>query len=137
FHESCPPRSDPSLTAGRAVPARLTTLRTHAMKMVRLFAWPPIAHAVLAPLLLATLLPAAAHAEQRNNDEYTRKIREYTTEKFFLTEPVDHLPLAGGAALANQPAVVDVPVGKGHILFLPNNTLWRPETTRSFFILFH
>ena len=35
--------------------------------------------------------PAVA-ATQVNNEEYTAKIREYTTEKFFLTELVDHLP---------------------------------------------
>ena len=35
---------------------------------------------------------AAVAATQVNNEEYTAKIREYTTEKFFLTELVDHLP---------------------------------------------
>ena len=29
---------------------------------------------------------------QAINEEYTRKIKEYTTEKYFLTELVDHLP---------------------------------------------
>src|SRR5258708_6251532 len=36
--------------------------------------------------------PAAAPAPQKDNDAYTAKIREYTTEKFFSTELVDHLP---------------------------------------------
>ncbi|MCA1556256.1 MAG: hypothetical protein LC747_06155, partial [Acidobacteria bacterium] len=37
--------------------------------------------------------PAAATATATRNDEaYTAKIKEYTTEKFFLTELVDHLP---------------------------------------------
>ena len=31
-------------------------------------------------------------AEQKNNEEYGKKIKEYTTEKFFSTEMVDHLP---------------------------------------------
>jgi hypothetical protein len=35
---------------------------------------------------------APAVAAQVNNEEYTAKIREFTTEKFFLTELVDHLP---------------------------------------------
>ncbi len=35
--------------------------------------------------------PKAA-AAQRANEEYSAKIKEYTTEKFFLTELVDHLP---------------------------------------------
>jgi len=35
---------------------------------------------------------AAAPAVQKNDDGYTEKILKYTTEKFFLTELVDHLP---------------------------------------------
>ena len=35
---------------------------------------------------------APAPAPQPNDDEYTAKIREYTTEKYFTTEFVDHLP---------------------------------------------
>ncbi|HYV03642.1 MAG TPA: hypothetical protein VFB82_03595, partial [Blastocatellia bacterium] len=34
----------------------------------------------------------AAAPVARLNDEYTAKIKEYTTEKYFLTELVDHLP---------------------------------------------
>jgi hypothetical protein len=39
--------------------------------------------------------PAAATATKpaaRNDEAYTAKIKEYTTEKYFLTELVDHLP---------------------------------------------
>ncbi len=65
------------------------------------------AQALLA-LALVSVLPVAAQknsnkkptpaatppqaAVQRNDDGYTAKIREYTTEPFFLTELVDHLP---------------------------------------------
>src|SRR5688500_13118600 len=35
---------------------------------------------------------SAASAAGSNNEGYTSKIREYTTEKYFLTELVDHLP---------------------------------------------
>ena len=35
---------------------------------------------------------AKAASASRINEEYTAKIKEYTTEKFFLTELVDHLP---------------------------------------------
>src|SRR5688500_812516 len=35
---------------------------------------------------------SAASAAGPNNEGYTAKIREYTTEKYFLTELVDHLP---------------------------------------------
>ncbi len=35
---------------------------------------------------------AAAPAVQHNDEAYTKKILQYTTEKYFLTELVDHLP---------------------------------------------
>ena len=45
--------------------------------------------------------------------------------------------LAGGRALANTPAVVDVPRGKGHVLLFANNPMWRNETQGSYFLLFN
>ncbi len=45
--------------------------------------------------------------------------------------------LAGGHELANRPAVIDVPVGKGHVLLLANNPMWRQQTQGSFFLLFN
>jgi len=45
--------------------------------------------------------------------------------------------LAGASELANAPAVVDVPVGKGHILMFANNPMWRHQTQGSFFLLFN
>ena len=36
--------------------------------------------------------PARAAAAQPLEDAYTKKIREFTTEPYFLTELVDHLP---------------------------------------------
>ena len=45
--------------------------------------------------------------------------------------------LAGGAELANAPAVIDVPVGRGHVVFFANNPMWRHETQGSFFMLFN
>ncbi|MFI5357688.1 MAG: hypothetical protein ACHQ4G_10175, partial [Opitutales bacterium] len=45
--------------------------------------------------------------------------------------------LAGGRALANSPAVVDVPRGKGHVLLFANNPMWRNETQGSYFLLFN
>jgi hypothetical protein len=69
-------------------------------------------------LLLALLAPAASAAAQagldpalqpgRNpsqpiDEEYTRKIREYTTEKFFLSPLVDYLP---ASATVPTPKVV-------------------------------
>jgi hypothetical protein len=45
--------------------------------------------------------------------------------------------LAGGADLINKPAVVDVPVGKGHVVMFANNPMWRHQTQGSFFLIFN
>jgi len=45
--------------------------------------------------------------------------------------------LAGGQELANRPAVIDVPVGRGHVLLFANNPMWRQQTQGSFFLLFN
>jgi hypothetical protein len=50
----------------------------------------PVFYAMMVFLLLAFTLPILA--KQENDKEYTAKILEFTTEKFFLTELVDHLP---------------------------------------------
>jgi hypothetical protein len=43
--------------------------------------------------------------------------------------------LAGGAALAESPAVVDIPVGKGHVVFFAINPMWRQETHGMFMLV--
>lgn len=45
--------------------------------------------------------------------------------------------LEGGEELQNRAAVVDVPVGKGHVLFFAMNPMWRFETHGNFFLLFN
>ncbi len=45
--------------------------------------------------------------------------------------------LEGGEELANKPAVVDVPLGKGHIVFFAIHPMWRYQTFGSFFLLFN
>jgi Zinc carboxypeptidase len=45
--------------------------------------------------------------------------------------------LAGGTELANAPAVVDVPVGQGHVVMFANNPMWRHQTQGSFFLIFN
>jgi hypothetical protein len=45
--------------------------------------------------------------------------------------------LAGGSELANAPAVVDVPLGKGHVVMFANNPMWRHQTQGSFFLIFN
>ena len=45
--------------------------------------------------------------------------------------------LAGGSELANAPAVVDVPLGRGHVLLFATNPMWRHQTQGAFFLLFN
>ena len=45
--------------------------------------------------------------------------------------------LAGGSELANAPAVVDVPTGKGHVVMFAINPMWRHQTQGSFFLIFN
>ena len=45
--------------------------------------------------------------------------------------------LAGGSELVNMPAVIDVPVGRGHVVMFANNPMWRHQTQGSFFLLFN
>ncbi len=45
--------------------------------------------------------------------------------------------LAGGSELANKPAVIDVPVGRGHVVMFANNPMWRHQTHGSFSLLFN
>ena len=45
--------------------------------------------------------------------------------------------LSGGSELAGKAAVVDVPVGKGHVVMFANNPMWRHQTHGSFSLLFN
>jgi hypothetical protein len=45
--------------------------------------------------------------------------------------------LAGASELANRPAIVDVPVGRGHVLLFATNPMWRHQTQGAFFLLFN
>jgi hypothetical protein len=43
--------------------------------------------------------------------------------------------LAGSSEMAEAPAVIDVPVGHGHVVLFANNPMWRQETQGSFMLL--
>ena len=65
----------------------------------------------LAILLLAGILLAGSRSARADDPpaqpvdaDYTAKIREYTTEPFFLTELVDHLPSSDDRPLAAEGA---------------------------------
>ena len=45
--------------------------------------------------------------------------------------------LAGGEALANRAAVVDVPLGKGHIVMFALRPFWRWQTQGTYFLGFN
>ncbi len=45
--------------------------------------------------------------------------------------------LDGGSEIAQHPAVVDVPLERGHVLLFSNNPVWRGETQGSYFLVFN
>ncbi len=45
--------------------------------------------------------------------------------------------LSGGSDIAQRPVVVDVPVGKGHVVLFANNPIYRGETIGSYFMVFN
>jgi hypothetical protein len=45
--------------------------------------------------------------------------------------------LDGGADIAQRPVVVDVPVGKGHVVLFATNPIYRGETIGSYFLVFN
>jgi hypothetical protein len=45
--------------------------------------------------------------------------------------------LAGASELTNRPAIIDVPVGRGHVLLFATNPMWRHQTQGAFFLLFN
>jgi Zinc carboxypeptidase len=60
-------------------------------------------------LLLGLTAWAATPPAQKNDDDYTKKILQYTTEKYFLTELVDHLPAS--ATVPTPEKVIGYAVG--------------------------
>ncbi|HEX2600594.1 MAG TPA: M14 family zinc carboxypeptidase [Gemmatimonadaceae bacterium] len=45
--------------------------------------------------------------------------------------------LLDGNDVAQRPVVVDVPLGKGHVVLFANNPMWRGETIGSYFLVFN
>jgi Zinc carboxypeptidase len=45
--------------------------------------------------------------------------------------------LDGGAEIAQHAAVIDVPLGNGHVVLFSNNPIWRGETQGSYFLVFN
>ncbi|MBC7931544.1 MAG: hypothetical protein H7Z38_13360 [Rubrivivax sp.] len=78
--------------------------------------------------------------EQRRNNPYIippaerpRVILRYAdTKDLFVSGLLDN-----GGEIAQHAAVVDVPVGSGHVILFSNNPVWRGETHGSYFLVFN
>ena len=45
--------------------------------------------------------------------------------------------MEGAGNVADKPAVVDVPHGKGHVVLFANNPMWREQTQGSYMLMFN
>ncbi len=75
----------------------------------------------------------ALAAQQPPPEMRPRVVLRFAAERDLLVSGM----LAGGSELANRPAVIDVPVGKGHVVMFANNPMWRHQTHGSFSLLFN
>lgn len=66
-------------------------------------------------------------------DQQPRVVLRFAAEKELLLSGM----ITGGNEIAEKPAVVDVPHGKGHVVLFANNPMWRNETMGSFFLIFN
>jgi hypothetical protein len=66
-------------------------------------------------------------------DQQPRVVLRFAAEKDLLLSGM----ITAGSEIAEKPAVVDVPHGKGHIVLFANNPMWRGETTGSYFLVFN
>ena len=78
--------------------------------------------------------------EQKRNGIYVippearpRVVLRYADSKDLLVSGL----LQGGKEIAEHPAVVDVPVEKGHVVLFSNNPVWRGETRGSYALVWN
>ncbi|MEP6787371.1 MAG: M14 family zinc carboxypeptidase [Acidobacteriota bacterium] len=76
---------------------------------------------------------AALALQQPLPETRPRVVLRFAPEKELLVSG----ELANGSELAGKAAVVDVPVGKGHVVMFANNPMWRHETNGSFSLIFN
>jgi hypothetical protein len=74
-----------------------------------------------------------ARASLPPKNQWPRVVLRFAPEKELLLSGM----LVSAGEIAEKPAVVDVPHGKGHTLLFANNPMWRDETMGSFFLLFN
>jgi Zinc carboxypeptidase len=100
------------------------------------------------PLSTATPRPSPRPGEEQLTEEQRLQLGPYYTppnqrprvvlrfaaeEKNLLVSGM----LAGGSELANAPAVIDAPVGRGHVVMFATNPMWRHQTQGSFFLIWN
>jgi zinc carboxypeptidase len=68
-----------------------------------------------------------------SREAFPRVVLRFAPEKELLLSGM----ITGGNEIAEKPAVVDVPHGKGHVVLFANNPMWRGETMGSFFLVFN
>jgi hypothetical protein len=66
-------------------------------------------------------------------DQQPRVVLRFAAEKDLLLSGM----ITGANEIAEKPAVVDVPHGKGHVVLFANNPMWRAETMGSYFLIFN
>ena len=78
--------------------------------------------------------------EQRRNNPYVippserpRVVLRYADDKDLLVSGL----VEGGKEIAQHPAVIDVPIEKGHVVLFSNNPIWRGETRGTYFLVFN
>lgn len=84
-------------------------------------------------LYVAEDTPDAVRLNLPRRDEMPRVVLRFAAEKDLLLSGM----ITGGNEIAEKPAVVDVPHGKGHVVLFANNPMWRGETMGSFFLVFN
>jgi hypothetical protein len=75
----------------------------------------------------------AGRASLPPQDQWPRVVLRFAPEKELLLSGM----MVGANEVAEKPAVIDVPHGKGHVVLFANNPMWRDETMGSFFLLFN
>ena len=85
-------------------------------------------------------LSADGLSEQKRNNAAVippefrpRVILRYADTKELLVSGL----LDGGSEIAQHPAVIDVPVDRGHIVLFSNNPIWRGETQGSYSLVYN
>jgi hypothetical protein len=66
-------------------------------------------------------------------DQQPRVVLRFGPEKELLLSGM----ISGANEIAEKPAIVDVPHGKGHVVLFADNPMWRSETSGSYFLIFN